>query len=107
MNIVIPDDYQHAVERLDCFALLAEQEVTVYTDIVDDLDTLVERFQSADALVLIRERTKITAELLARLPNLKLISQTGRGWPMLMWKPALGTGWRWPLAAASHMPRPN
>jgi len=29
--------------------------------------------------VLIRERTAITEPLLARLPNLKLISQTGRG----------------------------
>lgn len=79
MRIVIPDDYQQAVEQLDCFALLAGQDVAVYTDIVDDIDTLAERFESADALVLIRERTKITEELLARLPNLKLISQTGRG----------------------------
>ena len=33
----------------------------------------------ADALVLIRERTHITADLLDRLPRLKLIAQTGRG----------------------------
>lgn len=79
MKIVIPDDYQQAVEQLDCFALLAGQDVVVYTDIVDDIDTLAERFEPADALVLIRERTKISEELLARLPNLKLISQTGRG----------------------------
>jgi D-3-phosphoglycerate dehydrogenase len=41
--------------------------------------TLAERLQSADALVLIRERTRISQELLARLPHLKLISQTGKG----------------------------
>jgi len=35
--------------------------------------------QDAEALVLIRERTRITAELLERLPYLRLISQTGRG----------------------------
>lgn len=79
MQIVIPDDYQDAVRGLDCFDRLNGHEVTVYHDTVRDLDTLVERFQPADALVLIRERTPISAALLERLPNLKLISQTGKG----------------------------
>ncbi|HEX2641780.1 MAG TPA: D-2-hydroxyacid dehydrogenase family protein [Thermoanaerobaculia bacterium] len=79
MNIVIPDDYQNAVRGLDCFAKLAGHDVTVFTDTVKNVDALAERFRDADALVLIRERTRITAELLARLPRLKLISQTGKG----------------------------
>lgn len=79
MNIVIPDDYQNAVRGLDCFAKLAGHDVTVFTDTVKNVDALAERFRDADALVLIRERTRINAELLARLPRLKLISQTGKG----------------------------
>ena len=79
MNIVIPDDYQDAVRGLDCFRLLAGHDVTVYHDTVTAIDALAERFADADALVLIRERTRVTAELLDRLPRLKLISQTGRG----------------------------
>jgi len=79
MKIVIPDDYQDCVRHLDAFARLEGHEVTVYHDTVTDLDTLVERFQDAEALVLIRERTPITAELLERLPNLRAISQTGGG----------------------------
>lgn len=79
MKIIIPDDYQDAVRGLDCFQKLSGHEVTVYTDTVQDIDTLAQRFQEAEALVLIRERTPITEALLARLPNLKLISQTGRG----------------------------
>ena len=79
MHIVIPDDYQDCVRDLDAFAKLAGHHVTIYTDTVSDEDELVERFQDADALVLIRERTPITASLLARLPKLKLISQTGGG----------------------------
>ena len=79
MQIVIPDDYQDAVRGLDCFGLLAGHDVTIYRDTVKDVDTLAARFAEADALVLIRERTKITAALLERLPRLKLISQTGRG----------------------------
>lgn len=78
MKIAIPDDYQNAVPALDCFKLLAEHEVTVFNDTLTDIDALVERFQDFDALVLIRERTVITDELLARLPDLKLISQTGK-----------------------------
>ena len=79
MKIVIPDDYQDAVRHLDCFAKLDGHEVLVYRDTVKDVDALAERFADADALVLIRERTSITEELLARLPKLRLISQTGKG----------------------------
>jgi len=81
MKIVIPDDYQDAVRHLDCFTKLARHEVTVYHDTVKDMDTLADRFKDADALVLIRERTAITEPLLARLPSLKIIGQTGRGIP--------------------------
>lgn len=79
MRIVIPDDYQDCVCHLDAFAQLEGHDVTVLNDTVTDLDSLVERFQDAEALVLIRERTPITAELLERLPNLRAISQTGGG----------------------------
>lgn len=79
MQIVIPDDYQDAVRGLACFSKLAGHSVTVYTDTVKEIDALAERFREADALVLIRERTRITAALLERLPRLKLISQTGKG----------------------------
>src|SRR5258708_5911395 len=77
MRIVIPDDYQDAVRSLDCFHLLAQHHVTIYNDDCKDTQLLAHRFQEADALVLIRERTAITEELLAQLPDLKLIAQTG------------------------------
>jgi D-3-phosphoglycerate dehydrogenase / 2-oxoglutarate reductase len=79
MHVVIPDDYQDAVRHLDCFAKLRGHEVTIYNDTIKETGALAERFRDADALVLIRERTAIDDELLALLPNLKLISQTGRG----------------------------
>ena len=79
VRIVIPDDYQRAVTELDCFQALAEHDVTIYSDTVKDVSTLGERFRDAEALVLIRERTRITAALLAALPDLRLIAQTGRG----------------------------
>jgi D-3-phosphoglycerate dehydrogenase / 2-oxoglutarate reductase len=79
MRIAIPDDYQDVIRSLDCFKRLAGHEVSVFHDKQPaSLDALAARFADADALVLTRERTRIDAALLDRLPNLKLISQTGK-----------------------------
>ncbi|TBV05432.1 D-2-hydroxyacid dehydrogenase family protein [Phytopseudomonas dryadis] len=78
MHIVIPDDYQNVIRTLDCFATLRDHRVSLYHDAVADVAQLAERFADADALVLTRERTLVGEELLARLPRLKLISQTGK-----------------------------
>ena len=79
MRIVILDDYQDVVRSLDAYSVLDGHEVTIYNDTVTALDELVARLEPAEAVVLIRERTAVTDELLARLPRLKLISQTGGG----------------------------
>ena len=75
MKISILDDYFDTLRTLACFRKLEGHEVTVWNDHVQDTDRLAERLKDADALVLIRERTKIRAPLLERLPKLKLISQ--------------------------------
>lgn len=81
MHLVIPDDYQNAVRSLNCFERLAGQTVTTLRALPQDLEARAAALQEADALVLIRERTAITRDLLERLPRLRLISQTGRGIP--------------------------
>lgn len=79
MRIAIPDDYQDVIRSLDCFKRLAGHDVSVFHDKQPaSVDTLAARFADADALVLTRERTRIDAALLDRLPKLKLISQTGK-----------------------------
>jgi len=78
MHIVISDDYQDCIRQLACFEKLKGHTVKIYNDTVSTTDALVERYQDADAIVLIRERTVITKELLERLPKLKVISQTGK-----------------------------
>jgi D-3-phosphoglycerate dehydrogenase len=75
VKISILDDYHDTVRTLACFSKLADHEVTIWNDHVQDLDALAERLKDTEALVLIRERTKIGGELLERLPNLALISQ--------------------------------
>ena len=75
MKISILDDYHDSVRTLACFSKLAGHEVKIWNDHVQDVDTLAERLKDTEALVLIRERTKIRAPLLDRLAKLKLISQ--------------------------------
>jgi D-3-phosphoglycerate dehydrogenase len=74
VRIAVLDDYLRAIPTLPSFALLADHDVDVWDDHTDDVDVLAERLAPVEALVLIRERTRITAELLERLPNLRMIS---------------------------------
>jgi D-3-phosphoglycerate dehydrogenase len=78
MKIAILDDYQDAVRGLECFRLLDGHEVKVFTNSTRGLGQLAIRLAPFDALVLIRERTPFSRALLGKLPNLKLLSQTGK-----------------------------
>ena len=78
MKIVIPDDYQDMVERLACFALIRNHDVTRYRAPARNLDELVARLCEADVVVSIRERVEFSRALLERLPKLKLIALVGR-----------------------------
>ncbi|MBE2263401.1 MAG: D-2-hydroxyacid dehydrogenase family protein [Burkholderiaceae bacterium] len=78
MNIVILDDYQDAVRKLECASRLDPFPAKVYTNTVKGIGQLAVRLKDADVIVLIRERTQITRQLIDKLPRLKLIAQTGR-----------------------------
>ena len=75
MRVSILDDYFDTLRTLSCFDKLADHDVTVWNDHVQDVDALAERLRDCEALVLIRERTEIRTPLLERLPNLRVISQ--------------------------------
>ena len=75
MKIAILDDYHDTVRTLPSFAKLTSHDVTIWNDHVQDTDILAERLKDTEALVLIRERTRIPGTLLERLPKLRLISQ--------------------------------
>jgi D-3-phosphoglycerate dehydrogenase len=75
MKIAILDDYFDTLPTLKCFSKIQGHHVTIWKDHVQDVETLAARLRDSEVLVLIRERTKIQAPLLERLPNLRLISQ--------------------------------
>ena len=78
MNIVILDDYQDAVRKLECASKLEDYPAKVYTNTIKGIGQLAVRLKDAEILVLIRERTHITRSLIDKLPKLRMISQTGK-----------------------------
>jgi D-3-phosphoglycerate dehydrogenase len=81
MNIVILDDYQDAVRKLECAARLEPYQAKVYTNTVKGLGQLSVRLKDANVIVLIRERTNLSRQLIEKLPKLKLVVQTGHVGP--------------------------
>jgi D-3-phosphoglycerate dehydrogenase len=75
MRVHILDDWFDTLRGLSCFQKLNRHDVTVWSDHVADDAVLAERLKDAEALVLFRERTKVTCSLLEKLPDLRLISQ--------------------------------
>lgn len=74
MKIAVIHDYADAFRSTAAYARLEGHEVLVDTGAHTDL----ERLAGAEALVLTQQRVRVTRELLARLPRLKFISQTGK-----------------------------
>ncbi len=69
---------QDAVRKLRCASKLDAYAAKVYTNTVKGIGQLSVRLKDADVIVLIRERTPISRQLIEKLPKLRLISQTGR-----------------------------
>ncbi len=72
MNIAILDDYLDVVPSLaSCaeFTKSTRHRVTVWNDHTKEVGALAERLRDTDALILLRERTPVTAALLERLPR--------------------------------------
>ena len=77
MKVAIIDDYQDAVRTLNCFAKLQGHEVTVFNDPQSDPAVIASRLQGFDAVLLTQQRTRFGKSIIEKLPQLKLISQTG------------------------------
>lgn len=78
MNIVILDDYQDAVRKLQCATRIEGFNTKVFTNSVKGVGQLAVRLRDAEVIVLIRERTPISRQLIEKLPKLQLIAQVGK-----------------------------
>ena len=80
MLVVVPDDYNDVYSASPAVARLRERaEVAIHTTPHGSLDELVERLVDANIVVANRERLPLRGELFDRLPELRLVAQTGGG----------------------------
>jgi len=78
VRVAIIDDFHRAFAPHESLPSLRNvADVTIHEDAFPTQDALVAAVRDAEIIIANRERTHFTAELLARLPNLKLISNTG------------------------------
>jgi phosphoglycerate dehydrogenase-like enzyme len=79
VRIAILDDYQNvALEMADWSPLADKATLTVFNDHLSQADEIVNRLVPFDVVCVMRERTPLTPDILARLPRLKLIASAGR-----------------------------
>lgn len=77
IQVIIPDDYQLATTSLN-FLQNNDKYSCVSVGDLSKTPHIENQLATAQALILIRERTVIDDAFLRRTPNLKLISQTGK-----------------------------
>lgn len=76
-RIVVLDDYEDSLRKTaDWAPVESRADVKVHTQRLRG-DSLLDAVRDADAIVVVRDRTPFKADLLAKLPNLKLFVFTG------------------------------
>ena len=77
LRVVVLDDYQAVAEGLADWASLVGSTVEFVHERLVGEDAVVARLAQADAVVLLRERTPFPAQVLQRLPRLRLLVTGG------------------------------
>ncbi len=80
MRIAVLDDYQGIAHELADWDSITGAEVTFFHEAIAP-EEMPERLAQFDVIQMMRERTPIPASVLRQLPNLKLLSGTGRRQP--------------------------
>ena len=78
LKVAILDDYQNvAQEFVDLKKLSGKYDIKVFSDPFENEDDAIEKLKDFEALLLMRERTKITSKLINNLKKLKFIATSG------------------------------
>ena len=77
VRVAVLDDYWQMAEGAVDWRGLDVSSVDFFHDTLIDPAEIIDRLLSYEVLVTTRERTRFPAEVLAGLPNLKLIAGTG------------------------------
>ena len=78
LKVAILDDYQNvAQEFVDLKKLSGKYEIKVFSKPFDNEDDVIEKLKEFEALLIMRERTKITSKVINGLKKLKYIATSG------------------------------
>ena len=78
LKVAILDDYQNiSQEFIDLKKLSGKYQIKVFSEPFKDENDVIEQLKDFEALLVMRERTKITSNLIKNLKKLKYISTSG------------------------------
>ena len=78
LKVAILDDYQNvSQEFVDLKKLSGKYQIRVFNEPFADEDDAIEQLKEYEALLIMRERTKVTSNLISNLKNLKYIITSG------------------------------
>ena len=78
LKVAILDDYQNvAQEFVDLKKLSGKYQIEVFNEPFESEEEAIEKLQDFEVLLIMRERTKITANLIKNLKKLKYIATSG------------------------------
>ena len=78
LKVAILDDYQNvAQEFVDLKKLSGKYEIQIFNEPFESEEDAIEQLSNFEALLIMRERTKMTANLINSLKKLKYISTSG------------------------------
>jgi phosphoglycerate dehydrogenase-like enzyme len=79
VRVAVLDDFEAIAETVPAYQRLKTRaEVTFLKERLDSSDKIVQRLGDFEILLLMRERTRFSAQEYRQLPKLKFIAQTGR-----------------------------
>ena len=78
LKVAILDDYQNVSQHyVNLKKLSRKYEIKVFNEPFEDQDDAIEKLRDFEALIIMRERTAITSNLINNLKKLKFITTTG------------------------------
>ena len=78
-KIAVIDDYLNITKDLINWSDIPNTKVDFYTDTLVDKNEFIQRLLPYNIIVIIRERSKFSKDILENLPNLSLIAASGTG----------------------------
>ncbi|HEX3647907.1 MAG TPA: D-2-hydroxyacid dehydrogenase family protein [Pseudonocardiaceae bacterium] len=76
-RMAVLDDWEHDAATAVDWSVLPDVDLTIFTDHVSEHAELVDRLRPFEIVMLMRERTPMPADVVAALPQLRLLVTTG------------------------------